>query len=179
MSVPSLVQPETFTSKFEAGDSTWFLTAAEAEVRKYCGWHIAPSVDVIAGKYRCGERGLIMLKSLHVTAIDSVTVDGRELAADEFDWEECGFISRRCPSWPHDPYARVSFTHGHEECPADVAAVVFELASSAIALPAVPAAKVDITGGPFRLGLTGASLGVSLSKDQKDRLATYRLQGIA
>lgn len=176
MPLAPLVDFNDLDSKFEAGDQEFFVTAAEAEVRRHCGWHIAPSVTVTNGRFPVGERGLVMLPSLHVTDVASVTVDGRVLDPDEYDWETCGLITRRCPSWPRDPYARVSFTHGYAECPADVVAVVFELASSAIELPASPAR--DVTAGPFRLVLGGA-VGLTLDKNQRDRLANYRIQGIA
>lgn len=175
----ALVDHSLLASKFDAGDSEFFVEAATAAVRTYCGWHIAPSLEVIDGRYQCGERGLIMLNSLRVTAVDSVIVDGRQLETSEFDWDECGFITRRQASWPSDPYALVSFTHGHSECPADVAAVVFEVASKAMSLPAIPAKSFEASGGPFRLSLSGAALGTALSDDHKDRLASYRLQGVA
>lgn len=179
MPLAPLVQTADLASKLEAGDADWYVDAATDVVRKYCGWHIAPSLEVIDGRYQCGERGLIMLNSLHVTAVDSVTVDGRQLDHGEFDWDECGFITRRHTSWPRDPYALVSFTHGHPECPTDVQAVVFEVASKAMALPAVPAKAFEAAGGPFRLSLSGAVLGTSLSDDHKSRLDSYRLQGVA
>lgn len=176
MPLAPLVDFEDLDSKFETGDPEFFVTAAEAEVRKFCGWHIAPSVTVTDGRYPVGERGLVILPSLHVTAVSSVTVDGRVLDPSEYDWEPCGFISRRCPSWPRDPYVKVSFTHGYEACPANVAAVVFELASSAIELPATAAR--DVTAGPFRL-VAGGAIGLTLDRNQRDRLASYRIQGIA
>lgn len=179
MSLAPLVQTADLASKYGAGNADFHVAAATAEVRKYCGWHIAPSIEVLGGKYPCGERGLIMLHSLHVTAVDSVTVDDRQLDPGEYSWEECGVVTRLCPSWPRDPYALVDFTHGHVECPADVAAVVFEVATKSISLPAIPGDKFEAAGGPFRLSLGGAVLGSALSKDHKDRLANYRLQGFA
>lgn len=165
--------------QFESGDPDFFVRAAEAEVRRYCGWHIAPSLVATNVRCRVGEMGTIMLRSLHVTSVESVVVDGRTLAfPDEYDWDPAGFITRRCPSWPRHHHAVVSFTHGYGETPVDVQAVVFELAAKARTLP-VPLPAKDISGGPFRLGLTGAGLGVTLSDDQKDRLVSYRIQGIA
>ncbi|OBF77092.1 hypothetical protein [Mycolicibacterium fortuitum] len=178
MALPAgaLVDPADLEGKFEAGNPEFFVTAAEAEVRKFCGWHIAPSVTVTNGRYPAGERGLVMLPSLHVTDVASVAVDGHELDQHDYDWEPCGLITRRLPSWSCDPYVTVTWTHGYEVCPADIAAVVFELASSAIELPASPAR--DVTAGPFRLVLGGA-VGLTLDKNQRDRLANYRIQGIA
>lgn len=178
MSLAPLVQTADLAGKYGAKDAEFYVAAATAEVRRYCGWHIAPSVDVVGGKYPCGERGLIMLLSLHVTGVDSVTVDGRQLDPGEYSWEECGVVTRLRPSWPRDPYALVDFTHGHAECPPDVASIVFEVATKAMALPAIPAGKFEAVGGPFRLSLADAVLGSALSPDHKDRLTNYRLQGI-
>lgn len=175
MALAPLVDPAQLTA-YEDGDAALHIAAAEQAVRTYCGWHIAPSLEVTGARFRAGERGLVMLPSLYVTDVAKVTVDGRVLDPSEFDWEQCGFISRRCPSWPHDPYVTVDFTHGYEECPADVAAVVYELASTSIEMPASPAR--DVTAGPFRLTLA-SSVGSSLSRDQKGRLASYRIQGVA
>lgn len=177
MAVPTgaLVDRADLDAKFEAGDPEFFVTASEAEVRKHCGWHIAPSATVTDGRYPVGERGLIILPTLHLASVSKVVVDDRELDPSEYEVDVAGFITRKVPSWPHDPFATVSFTHGYTECPANVAAIVFELASKAIELPASPAR--DVTAGPFRLTL-GSALGVSLSRDQERRLESYRLQGV-
>lgn len=200
-----LVKTEDLT-KFDDGDPEFFVRAAEREVRKYCGWHIAPSVDVLDGRYQAGERGLIVLPSLHVTAVKSVTVCGKELDRSEYSWEECGVIHRLTTAWPilsagggylddfgnyygdyegfyglyggHPaaPIVQVSFTHGYAETPPDVAAVVFEMASQGVELPS--ASATDIQAGPFRAKLK-AGEALTLTRGQKNRLASYRLPGVA
>ena len=113
------------------------------------------------------------LPALPLGRTHGVGVVGRQLDVDEYDWEPSGVITRRCPSWPTvNPWVTVTFTHGYEECPASVAMVVLELASLARQMPASPAK--DIYAGPFRMSLSG-KLGASMSKDQQDRLANYRL----
>lgn len=173
--VGDLVTPDDL-AKFEEGDAEFFLRASEKAVRTYCGWHISPVVTVTNGKFEIGRRGLIVLPSLFVTDVASVSIDGRVLDTSAYDWDPAGFITRRFPSWGTEPYARVTFTHGYAETPHDVQTVILEIASAAMELPASRAK--DITAGPFRLTLNG-TIGVDLSKSQQDRLASYRIQGVA
>lgn len=168
-----LVTVDQLTKLEDGEDAEFFLTAAEQAVRDYCGWHIAGSKTVEDKRFRVGERGLLIIPTMHLTDVAEITVGGRQLDADEYDWEPSGVITRRCPSWPTvNPWVTVTFTHGYEECPASVAMVVLELASLARQMPASPAK--DIYAGPFRMSLSG-KLGASMSKDQQDRLANYRL----
>ncbi|MBE5453502.1 hypothetical protein E3G52_000366 [Mycobacteroides abscessus] len=174
-------------AKFESGDPQFFLDAAEKEVRRYCGWHIAPSRREVDVRCVIGERGIIMLRSLHVTDVESVTVDDHILDRDEYDVDEAGFITRTRTTWPRGRYwpvfglpspryAYVTFTHGHPEVPEDVQAVILELASTGIELPA--SAATEATGGPFRVKFCGKA-GLAMTRDQEERLANYRLPGIA
>jgi len=59
--------------QFATSDQAFFLAAAGSAIRDFCGWHIAPSVAITDQTIPCGERGLITLPSLHVTAIDALT----------------------------------------------------------------------------------------------------------
>lgn len=189
-------------AKFEEGDPEFFVRSAEAAVRKYCGWHIAPSANVLNGRYPVGSRGLIVLPSLQVTAVQSVSVCGKDLDPSEYSWDESGIIHRLTTAWPmlragagylddfgdyagyyslfgsYPPsgIAQVSFTHGYAKTPPDVAAVIFEMASKAIELPA--ASATDIQAGPFRAKLRDTE-GLTLTAGQKERLSGYRLPGIA
>ncbi|QBP29672.1 head-to-tail adaptor [Mycobacterium phage Typha] len=164
----------TDLAKLEDGeDAEFFLAAAEAAVRDYCGWHLAPS-RTVTERVPLGERGLIVLKTMHLTAVTSVVVNGEELDPEDYDWEACGVITRTRPSWPNSPRpkATVTFTHGYTDCPPNVAMVVLELASLAKEMPASPAK--DVYAGPFRMSLAN-QLGNSLNPDQKSRLANYRV----
>ncbi|SKU30720.1 Uncharacterised protein [Mycobacteroides abscessus subsp. abscessus] len=177
----------TDLGKFEAGDRQWFLDTAESAVRDYCDWHIAPSRREVDRRCEIGERGIIMLHSLHVTEVESVKVDGQVLEPDEYDWDEAGFITRTRTTWPRGRYwpvfglpspryAYVTFTHGYPEVPLAVKAVILELASSGIELPSSVA--TEATGGPFRIKFKGTA-GLSLNDDHRSRLADYRIQAIA
>ena len=96
------------------------VEAAEALVRAYCGWHIAPSEThtvVLDGK----GGSTLFLPSLHVTAITSITVDGVLLAATAYEWSQTGQVNRRYGAWPRKLRSiSVVFTHGYPVCPPEV-----------------------------------------------------------
>lgn len=171
-------------TKFNDGDPEFFLRCAEAGVRKYCGWHIAPSERAVDLRCSVGQMGVIMLPSLHVTDVEKVFVEDRELETTEYEWDAAGFINRNTVTWPRRYYwpvygypanrpALVTFTHGYEEVPMDVKAVILELAAKAIELPA--SAASEIKGGPFQIKF-GSGIGLALTSHQVDRLAGYRIQ---
>lgn len=172
MPAPAPLVNRADLDKFEDGDTEYHVAAAEAEVRSYCGWHIAPArVETARGIIGGGGWGL--LRTLHLVAVTSVTVAGRELDPSDYRWTTDGILQLP-PDYQHQE-AVSTFVHGHDVCPPNVASVVFEVASSAIEMPASPAR--DITAGPFRLTL-GSSVGATLNRNQKDRLANYRLIGV-
>ena len=93
------------------------VAAAEAMVRSYCGWHIAPSEThtvTLDGK----GGSTLFLPSLHVTAITSITVDGTLLAATGYEWSETGQVNRKYGAWPRKLRSIVVvFTHGYTDVP--------------------------------------------------------------
>src|SRR5690349_614831 len=100
------------------------LDQAEALVRSYCGWHIAPTREDTY-TVRTYASANIFLPSLHVTEVTSVTEAGTALAlGDEYLWlAPSGIISRRS-RWANDAEVVVEFVHGFDEIPAEVTAVV-------------------------------------------------------
>ena len=108
-------------------DSPAGYDQAVALVQSYCGWHIAPSQQDVLTLDGNGSR-TIMLPSLHVTVVNSVSVDGTVLDASAYDWSEAGIIELRCGRFP-DRFrcVVVDFWHGYEEFPAPVQAVLSQL----------------------------------------------------
>lgn len=105
---------------------------AEAEVRAYCGWRIAPQETVALTLDGPGTR-VLLLPSLHVTDVVSVTEDSTTLTPDtDYTWSESGAL-RRSSCWP-DQYRviTVEFTHGYETWPLDVQAVIDRLAARSL-----------------------------------------------
>lgn len=151
------------------------LLQAEAMVRRYCGWHIAPeqdaewTLDAPAGPH-------LVLPTLHLTNVESITLDGTLLAGrtptevGDYSWSESGIVTASASHWWGCNYRSivVKATHGYEEPPPDVTAAVQMLAQR---LQENPGGLQQITVGPFSeqygseaLGSTGATL-----------LAPYRL----
>jgi hypothetical protein len=169
---------------FATADQTFFLQAAGQMIRAFCGWHIAPSISVTNERTEVGHDGIITLPSLHVTAVDSVVVEGRTLTPPpvdgqvpvagaplpEYDWQPNGVIELR-RRWPlllgwHHHQATVTYASGYDEPPPEVAAIGYEIALQAMSRPGANAR--DVGAGPYRVTLL--KLGVSLDADQKSRL---------
>lgn len=160
-----------------------YEAAAQAAIRAYCGWHVAPvlteTIEVTAR--HCGRD--LWLPSTHVLNIETVevedmTVEGgwRTLDPATYEWDETGLL-RRCGVWPRRLRGiRVTLTHGYEpdEVP-DVLAIADALQGRArmnlygVASQSVNGASVSYqTAG-------GAPLSVSLLNIEKQTLDPYRV----
>jgi len=157
-----------------APDQSVFIAMAEAEVRKYCGWHIAPSLTVTAQRCWFGSRDLVMLPSAYVTAVDTVAIDGKIQTADtDYYWDAPNpWIRRKPMSWPKNKFALIGFTHGYDVTPIDVKAVIFELVSTAMELPASNA--TEIRTAQYNLKLR-REIGMELTGAHRNRLGRYRI----
>lgn len=114
------------------------LTQAEALVRAYCGWHIAPSKEATDTLTLSG--GVLLLPSLYVTAVSEVTEDGEALDPDLYSWTRDGRVYARrgwwATWWPTRTRSlTVTYTHGYESPPPDVVAVVRAVAQRAVDNP--------------------------------------------
>lgn len=161
--------------KYRDGDEAFYLGAAVDEIRSFCGWHIAP-LETVTQRVRCGERGIIMLRTLQLASVASVQVDGRVLDPSEYEPDPAGFITRRVPAWPRDPNVLVTYTHGYETLPRNVELIGYELVQRA--LDTVGGNTKDYGAGPYRVSLR--SLGVELDDSQRTRLVQggYALPGV-
>jgi len=110
---------------YQAGDAQSAIDQATALVRRYCGWHVTPSVSetVTLDGPECSTQ---ILPSLHVTAVTSVTVDGVLLAVGDYSWSEIGVIEyarfgpffASASRWPTGlGKVVVVMTHGYDEAP--------------------------------------------------------------
>lgn len=112
------------------------LLQAEAAVRSYCGWHIAPQrTDTYTIERAWGRT--ILLPTLHVEAVVSVTADDVLLEeSTDYVWSTNGVVSLGV----HD-YSRgyrnvvIVFTHGYMTPPPEVTAAVQSMAQRAIDSP--------------------------------------------
>lgn len=121
------------------------LLQAEATVRDYCGWHIAPSrEETVTFAWPTGRR--LMLPSLYVTAA-TVVVDGIEQVLDtDYSVHRNGWLDRLPygARWSGDVAAAI--VHGYEIPPGAVTAAVQALAQNAIDNPGALSRK---STGPF------------------------------
>ena len=129
-------------------DEFAWLAACEA-VRSRCGWHIAPSVTETVTVDGSGG-SVQFLPTLHLTALASITNAGSTVSDPE--WSESGMVRGAC--WTSKFRGVVAdITHGYDECPPEVLAVVRNLAESG----AVMAGARQITSGPHSVTLTEAA----------------------
>lgn len=157
------------------------LEQAEALVRSYCGWHIAPSRSAETATVRGSDSALLFLPSLYVTEVTSVTRDGTLLAVDtDYVWNSAGILRVLGGGIWGDVDVVVVFTHGHDFPPAEVTAVVQALAQRAISNPG---SLLRTQKGPFAdtYSQTGSnqSLPIALLDAEKDVLNAYRLVGVS
>lgn len=170
MDVPSLLPTP---SADPAADD---LAAAEAAVRKYCGWHIAPVISqdlVLDGS----GTGTLFVKSLRLVNVTSAVVDGVVLDVSTLEWSEAGFL--RVPGrWPDKLRSvRLTIEHGFDEAP-DVVAVIRGIAARASASPTgvvrEQAGAVSVSMSQVAPGVAG---GVVLMDHEKRMLEPYRIVG--
>lgn len=158
------------------------LLQAEAVVRAYCGWHIAPERTEVVVIDRPNGVAVLPLPSLHVTAITAVVQGGEDVLADDYTWTEGGLL-HRAPgylwgrtTWGYDEPLAVTMTHGYEEPPPAVTAVVQAMATRAVQNPG---SLVRTQVGPFSdtYSQTGfnQSLPLAMLAAEKELLAPYVL----
>jgi len=91
MSVPDFVTVPDLEA-FRSGDDAAIVRQTQAAIRRYCGWHIAPSITETITLDGDGSRHL-WLPSLHVTAVTAVTNGDTVLdVSSDLDWSESGYV---------------------------------------------------------------------------------------
>lgn len=153
------------------------LMQAEALVRGFCGWHIAPSRKATV-TLRGTTGPTLMLPSLYVTEITSVTVDDSLTDAADYYEFQAGYLTRPSGWWTAERIV-VEFTHGYEDVPADVTAIVQAVAQRAIANPGSLKSK---SIGPFSesYSLTSSDgvTPLTLLDSEKEALRRYRIPAL-
>ncbi len=168
----------TDLTAYQGGDAQSLIDQATALVRRYCGWHVTPSMSETITLDGSGV-GMQILPSLHVTGITSVTYDGTLLSATDYAWSPNGVIEYVAAGLYFAGVSRwstglgkvvVVFTHGYTDAP-DLAGVILARATRAQKDP-----KGNLsswTRGPFSENYQGASS--EFTKDERDTLDRYRL----
>ena len=155
-----------------SGDSDAALVAAEAAVRSYCGWHVAPPKAETVTVWGDGA-DVALVPSLHVTEVSEVRVDGK--AVDGYTWRAHGtFHGRRLCG-----RVEVDMTHGFAaDSPAGevLRSTILAVAARAKASPSgVVRAQVGQVSETYSQTGSNQAGGVALLDSEKAALAPYRL----
>jgi hypothetical protein len=152
---------------YRAGDPDTLVRQAQATIRRYCGWHIAPNITETVTLDGNGGRNL-SLPSLYVTDIDSITELGDLVDVADYDWSVDGRVHRRYCSWTTRPrQVIVEFEHGYDLIPDDLIQVAVSLANRRSSSPAGIRRE---TTGPFSV-----EYGIDFLQDERDVLNLYKL----
>lgn len=159
-----------------AGDQDAMVRQAQAAIRRYCGWHVAPSLTETLTLDGTGSRHL-WLPSLHVIDVTAASNDGEDVALDDLDWSEAGYLELRCGHWCRRPRSiEVTLEHGFEEGPDDLVEVAAAIAARAISSPSgatrEQAGQVSFQWGTVAPGVAGS---VALLQHERDILDHYKL----
>lgn len=175
MSAGALVLPADLT-QYQAGDPQALIDQATAEVRRYCGWHIAPALTEPVTVD--GSGGLFLsLPSLHVTNVTAVTEDGLLRDPSTYEWSEQGQLWAAYPWSGHFRGVTVDMTHGFSDVPEDVRAIVMAVASRAQLSPdGVVRRQVGAVSESYSQTGFNVAGGVSLMPHEKADLDSYRIR---
>lgn len=128
---------QTNYAQFEAGDTDQALNAALEAVRNYCGWHIAPVLSETI-RLRSPDRVVFFLPTRNLVTVESVTQLGETVDLGTMTAEVDGEVRRVLGyryTFCNEPLT-VTFTHGYEVLPSEVAQVVMSLTKRSLESPA-------------------------------------------
>ncbi len=156
-------------SAFE-DDAQFRLKAAQAAIRRECGWHVMPNM-ALSGVINSRGGTVIRLPARHVTSIESLTDrDGNKLAY-AYD-PETGLVESLSGGFPAGIAAiRYEIHAGYNEAP-DVQQVLISAAKRAGMSP------IGLVTSQSTNGSSASYDAVSLMQDEKDKLKPYKLGGL-
>lgn len=154
-------------------DAFW-LAAAEAQVRAYCGWHVAPVLSdelVLDG----GGGVHLLLPSRLVLEVTAVTNDGDDVL-DAVRVSRHGVLELESGWTSRVGSVSVSLRHGFEPGEvSDVLGVIVAVAARS-SMSAGPVVQQSVAGSMVRYGTNGgAPIGSPLLAAEKELLSRYVL----
>lgn len=151
------------------------LLQAEALVRAFCDWHIAPvRAQALVVKKGPGS-AVLVLPSLQIATLTSVTDDGTVIDPADFQDYTDGLLTHPTGCWSTGRI-EVVVTHGFETPPPDVTAVVQAVAQRAVQNPGSLVRKqVGPFGDTYSQTAFNQSVPLALFDGEKDQLRPYRV----
>ena len=164
--IPDII---TDPSGFDADGEFW-LKAAQAAIRRECGWHVMPNA-ALSGVINSRGGTVIRLPARHVTSIESLTDrDGNKLAY-AYD-PETGLVESLSGGFPVGVAAiRYEIHAGYNDAP-DVQQVLISAAKRAGMSP------IGLVTSQSANGSSASYDAVSLMQAEKDKLKPYKLGGL-
>lgn len=156
----------------ETDQAELLLADASAAVRAYCGQQFGQSDQTSRLRVR---GGVIFLPQRPVTSVTTVAdPDGNDI---DFTWYAGDRIALSSPSAAQ--WADVTYTAGYEEIPADIVAVVCQIAGRALGRPADETGLASETIGQYSYSVGGAAAAgsVGMLADERAVLDRYRRVG--
>lgn len=157
------------------------IKAAQSAVRNYVGWHLYPALSCEFETDSLDTGHIVQLPSRYVSAVESVTVDGRELEPEEYAFKTSGLLYLKKPparkGWND---VKVRFVSGLPEAHMDA---VKELLGHRVthAMAASHGVQSEAAGGvsvTYNANWINSARATALPDDNKEVLAAYRLQGV-
>lgn len=156
-------------SAFE-DDAEFRLKAAQAAIRRECGWHVMPNA-ALSGVINSRGGMVIRLPARHVTSIESLTDRQGNPLAYAYD-PETGLVESLSGGFPVGVAAiRYEIHAGYDDAP-DVQQVLISAAKRAGMSP------IGLVTSQSTNGSSASFDVVSLMQDEKDKLKPYRLGGL-
>lgn len=158
----------------EVGPSL-LVRAAQAAVRRYCGWHVSPQAEVSGTVSSTGSR-LVRLPVMGLSRLDELTAYGEDVLAGA-RWTEDGLVelARPAPAGVGAIAFRCTAGYAPEDVP-DVQTVVAQAARRAAQAPAGLVRSQSVNGASVSYGFAGDGAPmVSLLESERALLAPLRL----
>lgn len=166
----------TELANYRDGDDTLMLGAAEAMVRAYCGWHIAPHRIGVQVTVNGSGTHVLPLPSLHLTEVTSVTEDGSAVAVADMQWSQAGYVWRSQPWTTRLRGISAVISHGYDSVPLEVRAVVLGVAARVAASPeGIVRQQVGQVSLTFTQAAFNAAANITLLNHERAVLDRYRL----
>lgn len=156
------------------------LEDASAAVRAYTGQHITADTTTVRAKVNGGTIRLTQRPVTDVATIEDT--NGNDVAFTWYAGEVIQVATNVPDSWAWVPwvdgiaYVDVTYTHGYDEVPGDIVAVVCQMAARALGQAADDSGKTSetIAGYSYTVGTAAASGAVGLLPDERAVLDRYR-----
>lgn len=156
-------------SAFE-DDVAFRLKAAQAAIRRECGWHVMPNA-ALSGVINSRGGTVIRLPARHVTSIESLTDRQGNPLAYAYD-PETGLVESLSGGFQAGVAAvRYAIHAGYDDAP-DVQQVLISAAKRAGMSP------IGLVTSQSTNGSSASFDVVSLMQEEKDKLKPYRLGGL-